>query len=209
MTRIAICIPAHDGWKAGFGLDLAELLLQLRSRPELKSVEIDIVGIGGSALPKSRTVLADRALKLGATHVLWLDCDMRFPPDTLIRFLAHKKSIVGANYRARRRPFKFTAMKGHEKQVRRRVNTIELDTGLEAVDYMGLGVMLIETRVFKAVPKPWFMFVWGNDEWVGEDCFFFRKAHEAGFQPHIDHDLSKQVHHIANNEMCFDSILED
>ena len=44
------------------------------------------------------------ALAVDATHILWLDSDMRFPADTLGRLLARNRDIVGANYCARRFP---------------------------------------------------------------------------------------------------------
>ena len=208
MTKVAIGIPAHDNWKAPFGYDVAGLILQFRTRPELQSVGVELHSVISSVLPKSRSGLVGRAFKTEATHILWLDTDMRFPVDTLIRLLARKKPIVGANVRARGYPHTFTAIRGLEKQDRRRVKTLTLSTGIEAVDYMGLAVTLIETRVFKAVSKPWFSFAYENGDYIGEDCFFLRKARGAGFRPYIDHDLSKEVAHIANKELWFDSILE-
>jgi hypothetical protein len=98
-----------------------------------------------------------------------MNTDMRFQADTLIRLLAQKKPIVGANVRARNPP---AHLHGHQGANRRHVKTLEVSTGLEAVDYMGLAVTLIETKVFRAVPKPWFNFAYEGGGYTWEDCFF-------------------------------------
>jgi hypothetical protein len=48
----------------------------------------------------ARNHLADVAVNVidGASHILFLDSDMTFPPDTLQRLLDHKVPIVGADY---------------------------------------------------------------------------------------------------------------
>ena len=152
--------------------------------------------------------MADDVLKAGATHILWLDADMCFPPDTLKRLLARKVPIVGANYRRRVPPHQFTAATGHRKNLRE-VETTEQSTGLESVNRLGFGVTLIESRVFQKITKPWFQFTYEQGQHGGEDEFFCRKANRAGFQPHVDHDLSKQVRHIGTFEVSIDGFEQD
>ena len=102
------------------------MTLQFRGQSDMRKVRVDLVGMISSNLPHNRSRCVERAFKLQATHILWLDTDMRFPPDTLFRLLGRKKPIVGANYRARNPPVFPTAVKGLK-----RVDTLEESTGVE------------------------------------------------------------------------------
>ena len=42
---------------------------------------------------------------MSADEILWVDTDMQFPEDALLRLLAHDKDIVGCNYRTRTPPY--------------------------------------------------------------------------------------------------------
>lgn len=150
---------------------------------------------GTSILPFSRQMLAVSALEMNATHVLWIDSDMQFPEDMLLRLLAHKKDIVAANCIARRHPFALTARDENGEQI----PTNKDSTGLQVVARVGLGVMLHTTEVLRNTTMPWFDFEWIPDKHVfrGEDFVFCEKARNAGYEIHIDHDVSKQVNHIG------------
>jgi len=150
---------------------------------------------GTSILPFSRQMLAVNALEMNATHVLWIDSDMAFPEDMLLRLLSHQKDIVAANCIARRPPHALTARYDSGEQVQ----TTHDSTGLEVVARVGFGVMLHTTDVLRAMPLPWFDFEWIPDKHVfrGEDFVFCEKARKAGFEIHIDHDVSKQVQHVG------------
>ena len=63
----------------------------------------------GTYLPQQRMTLVKEAFQSGSTHILWIDSDMRFPKDALIRLLDRDLPIVGANYPMRRTPIIPTA----------------------------------------------------------------------------------------------------
>lgn len=198
--KVAIAIPSHSTWMAGFGLDLANFVLQHQpGKPP-----IEIMNVGGTPHCPARSSLVDGALNAGASHMLWLDSDMRFPPDTLTRLLSHKKPIVGANAVARQDPHSFVATRNGEI-----VKTTNASRGIEEVDKVGLAVMLISTAVFKQIPKPWFLFEYDGENYMSEDVYFCRKAREAGFKIYIDHDLSKKVSHTATLDLPFHMGLDE
>lgn len=143
----------------------------------------------------ARLQLLHRALAAGATHVLFLDADMTFPADTLTRLRAWAAPVVGANYRRRRPPHAFTAMNSDEA-----VSSVGR-TGIEAVDTLGFGVVLIDLAALRDVPPPWFGT--GLD---GEDVAFCRQARAAGLPILVDHDLSQQVGHVTTYTLTPDSV---
>jgi hypothetical protein len=151
---------------------------------------------GGTYLGPQRDEIAAAAVKLDASHVMFIDSDMRFPKEALAALLAHDKDIVGANYVRRRPPHYPTAWANGDY-----VWTYEDSQGLVPVDHVGLGLMLIKTEVFRAIQEPWFPI--GHDEdgsFRGEDVRFFEKARLAGYEVLIDQELSKYVLHIGNIE---------
>lgn len=203
---VAISIPVSSVWTAGFGIDLVNLLFACKPGKPL----IWVNQVIGADHCSARSKLVEDAFKVGASHMLWLDADMRFPRDTLTRLLAHKKPIVGANYSNRKSPHNFTASKnGEGAGVYEIVKTMSNSKGIEPVLTMGFGVVLTSMEVFRKIPKPWFLFEYsperteakGQIVYMGEDCYFCRKAKRAGFQIYVDHDLSKKVSHTATLDL--------
>lgn len=158
----------------------------------------------GSQISRQRQELVERAVaSIGVdepfTHVLFLDDDMRFPAETMQRLLAWNKPFVAANYARRRVPYGMTAQKGGK-----RVSSLD-KMGIEVVDSVGLGIALIDLKVFHAIPRPWFIEgFWKSetgDGYISEDVHFCMKAQKAGFEIHVDHDLSQEVSHVGVKEV--------
>lgn len=192
MTTVALCIPSGDRWHAGFGLDLAKLVGFTAAHDP--TLAVAVLNVRGSILPQVRATLAAQALTIGADWLLWLDSDMRFPKDALVRLMAHGKSIVGANYTTRQPPFVPSAQ--YETA---HVFTDADAHGLVAVDRMGFGCLLVARDVVMQMARPWFAFGYArtDDGYVGEDYYWFQKATAAGHTAWIDHDLSRQVFHLG------------
>ncbi len=193
--RVAICTPCQDTVSAGFAYDLAALT---------GAMPLDITWklfqCRGTILPQQRATLVGLAQQWTATHVLWLDADMRFPADTLTRLLAHDVPIVAANYITRRAPYRPVA----EHREHGVLFTPPEATGLVEVTHAGLGVMLVDTQVFRDTPAPWFQIGYNpkSDGYSGEDVFFCRRAAEQGFPIAIDQDLSQHVRHAGVIELA-------
>src|SRR3990167_3020477 len=67
---------------------------------------IDFILRRSCDIVSNRTFLVNAAIKAGATHILFIDCDMLFPHDIIKTLFAHKKEIVGVDYNARTFPLK-------------------------------------------------------------------------------------------------------
>jgi len=147
-----------------------------------------IIGSGGIVIDmllriscdivSSRTWLVLEAIKNGATHILFVDSDMTFPEDTLIRLLSHEKPIVGVEYNKREFPLKLVSEALDERS----------ETALYKAKHVGTGMLLIDLTVFPKLKGPWFNF--GRDGQgalaMGEDVWFCNTARDAGFDVWVD-----------------------
>lgn len=195
IPRIAICMPTRDLVAAESMMSAMKLYGHFCTRfVATGQAEAMFLTDLGTLLPEMRNALARVAREQDATHILWLDSDMTFPPDTIERLLAHGEPIVGASYSQRKEPCKPVAAKDGVW-----VYTEDDSTGLEEVDFVGMGVMLVETRVYDFIDEPWHMTAWSEKAGsiIGEDVYFCRKARAIGAPTFIDHDLSKEVSHLG------------
>ena len=191
---IGICTPTRDTVGAGFAFDLAQLMKRKNSD------DVEFFLVQGTLLSNMRNVLVRKVLDTHlCKYVLFIDSDMRFPVDLVDRLLAHDLPIVAANCRQRTQKG-WTARKGDD------FVSSENKTGLEEVDTVGTGVMLIKDEVFWRMGVdggPWFFSPWDTQEkkMIGEDVYFCVKAKEAGFKIMVDHDLSQDIKHVGSVEL--------
>lgn len=197
MMRLAICLPQTETVRCEYARSLA--LMMLRIGFENDGIDdCRVIWAGGSLLPAVRQFIAERAIEeKEATHLLWIDADHKFPNNTAHRMLAHKRPFVGINATTRVSPVRPTAVKKPGVPLK----TTPQSKGLERVWRMGFGIVLIEARVFQAMPKPWFAIEYMEKDdkmgFVGEDVYFCEKAKAYGFQPMVDHDLTKETTHVG------------
>jgi hypothetical protein len=178
---VAICVPSGDMVHADFAANLAALCLDPGARTGVINCKSSLV-----AVARNQCVAA--ALHIKATHVLFLDSDMVFPLDTLKRLLKHEKEIVGALYSRRRPPFDPTGLP---------YDGAKETNGLLRMKNMPAGCLLIATRVFEKIQKPWFSGRIEGEHILGEDVHFCEHAAAAGFEIWQDTVLSHEVGHIG------------
>lgn len=189
-AKVMACIPSTGTWHADMGLSLARLAMYDPRIVAIRSTQ-------GTLLPHSRETLVEDAAEAGVSHILWLDSDMVFPETVAERLLAHGLDIVGANYSTRRAP-----LRGTSHTETGRLQTTDASTGLQEVDGIGFGCLLMRVDVFKRVERPWFNVGWIKQDGkapivFGEDIYFCYKARKLGMKVWVDHDLSKEVGHIG------------
>jgi hypothetical protein len=218
-VNVGVCIPTHDNVPAYFAYDLAQMLsytARFYNQPGVIDV-LSLHMVKGTYVHSARMGLAAECLKNNVDWLLFLDSDMRFPKDTLVRLLSHGKAFVGTNYPRRGIPPKWVAIKktvttdedGNKVPGELLITTPE-STGLEEVEALGFGCVILHRSVFDAMvqihqPKEkgyFWMFEWDKDAQthIGEDVFFCRLAREAGATVYVDHDLSKELKHIGQLE---------
>lgn len=188
---IVIATPVKDITCAGYTYDLAQMLCH-----EYRAGRFPIYTISpGVILCNQRELLAQVAVDQGASHVLFVDSDIRFPPDALHLLMDRSHDIIGANY-LQRTQIEWTARKDGE------FVSSEGSRTVQSVDTIGLGLTLIRAEVFKALSHPWFDMPWDakSGKHTGEDVYFCGLARRHGFKVFVDHDLSQHVRHIGSVE---------
>jgi hypothetical protein len=161
------------------------------------NVSVQPLFVQGTLIGPQRDAIVQKAQACDATHIFWLDSDMRFPKDALMYMLKHDVDIVGTNYCKRMPPYQPVATAEGMQ-----FHTFEDSTGLVPVDHLGMGCMLTKVSVFKDMKLPIFPIGWSDEkeQYIGEDVAFQRKARLAGLTVYCDQDLSKVISHIGRME---------
>lgn len=196
--RIAVCIASSGHCKTQFAASLGALMAYFPSRPLAPECPEQYIGqflVESSSLAHNQHQLVLKAREWKATHILWLEDDMQFPPDALHCLYARRQMWVGANYPVRSGPpFTNTALALTKERVRTRAES----SGLESVLYTGYGVTLMDITLFDRVDAPWFEMSWlGDGHYATTDWYLSEKVRAAGIPIYVDHDLSKRVGHVG------------
>jgi hypothetical protein len=202
--KLAIAVPTRDYLPAAFAADLAELYAY--TTQALGPQSCTLLTMTATYVHDGRERLLQTAEVWGATHILWLDSDMRFPRNAALRLLRHDVTFVGCNYTTRALPSRPTAMRDGTL-----VPTRPESAGLEEVDSLGFGVLLMHTELVQGVEEPRFRYGWNEESrgTIGEDTSFCRRLAGVGTRMYVDHDLSKEVGHIGMFTYRHDTALRD
>ncbi len=181
-TNVVIAVPCSD----------AEAMKALTAQAiggaiiGAKGLVSDMILRRSCDIVSNRTWLVNQAIKAGASHILFVDCDMVFPHDVIPKLLAHKKQIVGVEYNKREFP-----LKGVQEPL------TEASDTLYKAKHAGTGLLLIDLSIFEKLKGPWFNF--GRDSQgalvLGEDVWFCNTARDAGVDTWIDSTI--KVGHLG------------
>ena len=162
--------------------------------------QVKVIPVGHVYVGENRWHIATDALKWGADYLLFVDTDMEFPADALIKMLALKKPIVGVHYstKSQDNPVSTVKMLGDGPLGQ----LIVPQDGMPSEPFQawgaGTGLLLIDTAVLRGTPQPWFGMTWGPDGKMemGEDTFFCYQAGRAGFETWVDPRIP--IYHIGD-----------
>ena len=189
--KVLIAVPCMDQVPAPFCQSLA--LLQ-------KTGECTLAMQSGSLVYTSRNALATKAIQMEADYVFWLDSDMVFKPDTLIRMMEtlqkNDLDILTGLYFRRVPPYSPVLFEKIEMDGEA-CDYAEFKTipdGLFEVGACGFGCVLMKTDVFFDVQSKYGnMFApIGN---TGEDVAFCWRARQCGYK--IICDPSVECGHVG------------
>ena len=145
--------------------------------------------VHGQSPAKARNLLIQQAIDNNCTHIFLLDDDMVPAPDTLIKLLKHDKDIVSGLYLLRSFPHRPALFdKAYENGKCKHASITNEVAKLTKVVNCGLGCVLIKTKIFKKLEKPYVRL--GEielDEWC-DDVGFFNRCRSAGFDIWCDFD---------------------
>lgn len=200
IKRLSICIgiPTRTDF---YHRDFAKSLWLM---PKIGSWQI--VDVSRSIISEAREMIAEKAIELGCDWLLFIDDDSVFQPQVLEQLLSHDVDIVSGLVFQRKSPFYPCIFKLDDKNGNKDLYMLEcIDKGLTEIDATGMAFTLIKTKIFKSIPRPWF--VWGDKSLgiyvdkggLGEDLSFCIKAKRAGFKVYCDTDIN--VTHIGESKM--------
>ena len=200
MKKVSLCICTNREIKAktlGSLLDLVAFT---------KDVDFHIlVAQRGYTIAENRNYCVVQAQKNSSDYLFFVDDDMVFPPDTLIRLMAHEVGVVGVNSYSRCLPLSSTVGlmddEGEYKHPDKYPSwEMQIPDTLFTCYFVGAGVMLIDMKVFELIKKPYFQFIAGKDGMVlhGEDGTFCEKVKKAGMEIWCDGTI--EIGHLGGYE---------
>lgn len=203
--KTLIAIPCMDMLPLGF----VQSLLYMN-----KGGNPTVYFLPNSLIYDSRNMISLYAIEQGFDNVMWLDSDMMFPPDTLLRLQAHNEDMVSGLYVKRKTPVEPVLFKTIEEPVRNADGklskniTMYMDFPRDSyfpVAGCGFGCVLTSTKLLKAV---WDRFgpAFTPFPWAGEDISFCYRVNQMGYTIYCDSTVS--CGHIGTH-MFTEEDLED
>jgi hypothetical protein len=158
-----------------------------------------------------RNALVERALDQCCTHILMMDTDQVYPPDTVMRLLegiedldsglktsgmTGKVGAIGGVVHRRYPPFDALLYRGEKGQYKHVPDEEIYSGGLVEVDATGCGCILYRARIFTEIPRPWFETTRTQaGKPVGEDIEFCSKMRAKGM--HLLVDTAVDIGHLS------------
>ena len=146
--KLMIGLPAYDH---KVGLKMAISLMRLAQNVVEHGITIQISSICGcSVVTRARNMIAHEFLKSDCDSLLFIDADMTFEPESVLRLLAwnQKKPIVAGAYEARKEgKIYILSLEGDSEN-------IEMDGyGLVKARRVATGFMMIQKQVFQKLAE--------------------------------------------------------
>lgn len=209
--RLMIAIPAYDG---KISITAAFQLPQLALVAQKHGFQVHLAHMSGcSIITRARNSLVNQFLESDCTELLFIDSDINFTADDVLRIMAlgGDKDIVAGAYPRRAKDQKFFVDIHFNEH-----GGVELtEEGLLRVDRIGTGFMFIRRHVFDTLRdihpewKYWvdvenkhhysfFDFKVTPEGYMGEDYLFCDRAVAAGFKVWIDPDIN--LGHFGSTE---------
>ena len=201
-------MPCYDSVKIGTMLSIVQLVQQLAK----SGVAVGINTMKSPLIHQARNYLTSLFLTTECTHMLFVDSDVEFKPEAILRMLVADKDICTTPYRAKSQDITKYVYGGIEleKNAKLEAGMVELKTG-------PTGLMLIKRKVYERIiknhpelniknavlPKPgkdheyyynFFDFAFKDGYSVGEDVSFCRLAKDSFFRIYANTE-SETRHH--------------
>ena len=149
-----------------------------------------------SKIDQVRNMLVEQALDEGCTHLLMMDTDQVYPPDTIKKLLSHNKDVTGVMVHRRYPPFDPILYQGELGKYVHVPDDECYSNQLVEVNATGCGCLVYNMECFLDIDPPWFEFkTLDNGQEVGEDIMFCHKLKEAGKRIFVDTSIN--VEHLT------------
>lgn len=163
--RVLVCTPVHSD----VSLHYTQALLLFQQACFQKKINVQFQLMKSSLVTQGRNLCVAAFLESKATHMLFIDSDISFDPDSIFKMLDLDKDVISIPY-----PLKtFSWEKGYEKFQKGQVkspndlrksmnqypmrvendNNIKMDKGIIEVTHAPTGCMLIKKEVINKMVK--------------------------------------------------------
>lgn len=178
--------------------ELARYSIFFDSLMHVRGVNNENVLLHPSAvISRNRNRIAERAIAEGYDAVWYVDDDQVFSPPTLEKLIAADKDIVSGLYLKREVPFTPQVYDREDENGAVFPRLLKHgERGLVKAVATGAGCLLVKTKVFQAMEKPWWRLGQLDKEEWSDDVDFCRRARAADFD--IWADLDVLVGHQMN-----------
>ncbi len=136
---------------------------------------------------KGRNIIIDAAIAQGCSHILFVDDDMAYQPDLLMKLLDNDLDIVSGLYLSRaypHEPFAFDV--ADEDGACQPMYLVGGEPRIVPIVAAGFGFLLVKTSIFTKLEKPYVRLgELNNEEWC-DDIGFFKRVREAGIKSYVD-----------------------
>lgn len=189
LPKVAVCIPYYRQVEGDFAMALMRLGIVSAAHAAMAPI-----ATRSCYVEDNRNGCIQYALNMGIDFdwVLWIDADMVFPGDALLRLIGHDKDIVGAHYRQRTPPHRHVGV--YEDR-----NIDLMAPGLHRMVQMPTGLLLTRFDIYRKMGYPWFKP--GTHDEPRDDVYFCRRAVALGYEIWCDHDLTREVVHITEQQI--------
>lgn len=193
--KVVIGIPSGDMWHAQTAMNLVNTVIKTMA----KGVQVAIVNPQFSLVEVARNEIVAAAREVGATHILTLDSDMTFPPETLLQLLSHDKDVVCCDAVRRRPPITQVLLGLDGKPLKHPTGKDRNPDMQQLVEVKGgsSAVQLVKMEVFDRLKMPYFLVEYNDGKFLGEDYYFTNKLRKAGIKVFCDLVLSPHIGHIG------------
>lgn len=196
--KLMIGLPAYDH---KVGVKMAVALMKLAQKVQEHGIHIEVNSVCGcSVVSRARNLIAHEFLKSNADHLMFIDSDMTFDADSVLRLMAwnQDKPIVAGAYEARKPGKVYILSLDGDK------DSVMMDPmGLVRARRVATGFMMIQRKVLETLKEKhpewehldntsneklhaFFDFACTPEGYIGEDFLFCERAREAGFSVWID-----------------------
>jgi hypothetical protein len=191
-VNILIGIPSSGSVNSSFALDNLPAIIAYtqKNRPD---IEIFLGYQCGVRTDRNRNIILQNAIeKGGIDYILWLDEDMLYPHDIIVRYLENEFDVIGCLYFKRSAPFEPVGYIKGTNPIKPYLaldpSGIPKDQDVIEVDALGYGGMMVKMSVYEKM---------GDNKWthygpnyhlpfpcegkLTHDIQFCKDAQEAGF----------------------------
>lgn len=178
MTKVTIAVPSNRGLHPRTFQCLLELIARGGYDFHI------IVAEEGYTIAENRNYIAVQACNNKSEYLLMIDDDMTFEPELLDKLIADNKDVIGVAYHPRSETGQIIKFLDETHVVKLESNTDPKYKQTFECHATGTGIILINCKVFKKIPRPWFAFEYfetGQCK-LGEDWYFSREAKKQGFK---------------------------